>query len=62
MKLSVAVVAVVALSLACMGALTAGKLVTFDNTAPRLDSAGAILRAHDGTTQRFGGKGPYFCP
>jgi hypothetical protein len=30
-----------------------GKLVTFSNTAPRLDSSGAILKAHDGTTQRF---------
>jgi hypothetical protein len=39
---------------------SAGKLVTFDNTKPRLDSEGAILRAHDGTTQRFGGKGPYY--
>ena len=39
----------------------AGKMVTFDNTKPRLDSDGAVLRAHDGTTQRFGGKRPYFC-
>jgi hypothetical protein len=36
------------------------KLVKFDNTKPRLDSAGAILRAHDGTTQRFGKTGPYY--
>lgn len=28
-----------------------GKLVTFDNTKPRLDSTGAIINAHDGTTQ-----------
>ena len=38
-----------------------GKLVTFDNTKPRLDSTGAILKAHDGTTQRFGAEGPYYC-
>jgi hypothetical protein len=40
---------------------SASKLITFDNTKPRLDSQGAILRAHDGTTQRFGAKGPYYC-
>ena len=39
----------------------AGKTIVFDNTKPRLGSDGAILRAHDGTTQRFGDKGPYFC-
>ena len=31
----------------------AGKIVTFSNVLPRLDSSGAILKAHDGTTQRF---------
>jgi hypothetical protein len=49
------------LALLALATPAAGKLVTFDNTKPRLDSNGAILRAHDGTTQRFGGKGPYFC-
>ena len=38
-----------------------GKLVTFDNTKPRLDSSGGVLKAHDGTTQRFGSTtGPYY--
>ena len=32
----------------------AARLVTFDNTKPRLDASGAVLTAHDGTTQRFG--------
>ena len=40
---------------------SASKLITFDNMKPRVDSQGAILRAHDGTTQRFGAKGPYYC-
>jgi len=31
----------------------AAKLVTFSNASPRRDSSGAILKAHDGTTQRF---------
>ena len=47
------------LRLALLGAC-AGKLVTFDNTMPRLDDRGAILKAHDGTTQRFGGGEPFF--
>jgi hypothetical protein len=34
-----------------------GRLVTFDNTKPRLDVHGDIINAHDGTTQRFGGQG-----
>jgi|EP01046_Picozoa_sp_COSAG06_P028428 hypothetical protein len=40
-----------------------GKLVTFDNSKPRLDSLGSILKGHDGTTQRFdsgGGKLFYY--
>lgn len=43
-------------------ALCAGKLVTFSNVKPRLDSKGAIINAHDGTTQRFGSRtaGPFF--
>ena len=36
-----------------------GRLVTFDNTKPRLDSSGSILKAHDGTTRRFGSGGPF---
>lgn len=38
----------------------ASKLVTFDNTKPRLTSSGQNIRAHDGTTQRFDKSGPYF--
>lgn len=34
-------------------ALCHARLVTFSNTLPRRDSAGAVLNAHDGTTQRF---------
>jgi hypothetical protein len=42
-------------------ALCAGKLVTFSNVKPRLDSKGAIINAHDGTTQRFGSQtGPFY--
>ena len=48
-------------ALVAFAAPGASKLVTFDNTKPRLDSQGAILRAHDGTTQRFGSEGPYYC-
>eukprot|EP00729_Bicosta_minor_P000698 gene698-28900_t len=33
--------------------LCACRQVVFDNTKPRLDSTGSILKAHDGTTQRF---------
>jgi len=33
--------------------IVTAKIVTFSNVLPRLDSSGAILKAHDGTTQRF---------
>ena len=36
------------------------KLVTFSNIRPRHDSTGAIINAHDGTTQRFPSKGKGF--
>ena len=35
-------------------------MVSFDNTKPRLDADGAILKAHDGTTQRFEQGGKFF--
>ena len=37
-----------------LAAPCAAKLVTFDNAKPRLTSSGANIKAHDGTTQRFG--------
>jgi hypothetical protein len=33
---------------------TLGKLVTFSNKLPRLDTSGNIINAHDGTTRRYG--------
>ena len=38
----------------------ASKVITFDNTKPRLDASGAILKAHDGTTQRFEENGRFY--
>lgn len=43
-----------------LAAPCAAKLVTFDNTKPRLTSGGANIKAHDGTTQRFGKSGPFY--
>jgi hypothetical protein len=40
--------------------LAYSKLVTFSNTAPRLDTGGAILNAHDGTTRRYSPNAPFF--
>ena len=40
--------------------ITESKLVTFSNTVPRRDSSGAVIKGHDGTTQRFHGKGPFY--
>lgn len=50
-----------ALSLLLLAPLVAqGKLVTFDNNAPRLDVHGNIIDAHDGSIQRFTPDGPYY--
>jgi hypothetical protein len=40
--------------------LVQSRVITFDNTKPRLDTSGAVLKAHDGTTQRFGGSGRFY--
>ena len=40
--------------------ITESKLVTFSNVVPRLDSTGAVIKGHDGTTQRFHGTGPFY--
>ena len=47
-------------ALLLLAASARGKLVTLSNVAPRRDSTGEILNAHDGTTQRFGGAGPFW--
>ena len=39
---------------------TAGVPVTFYNTKPRLDAAGSIMNAHDGTIRQFTPGGPWF--
>lgn len=36
------------------------KLVTFSNTAPRTDTSGNILTAHDGTTRRYAPGQPFY--
>jgi len=48
------------MTLVALATPSAGKLVTFSNTKPTLDAKGAILRAHDGTTQRFDSKPNYY--
>lgn len=47
-------------ALALAASPTLAKLVTFDNTRPRLDASGAILNAHDGTIRRYASGGPFF--
>lgn len=51
--------AAVALLLVGSGCCQA-RLVHFDNTQPMRDRHGQIMDAHDGTVQRFGGKGPFY--
>ena len=41
------------LLLAGLVAVARGRLVTFDNTKPRLDVNNTIINAHDGTTRRY---------
>jgi hypothetical protein len=45
---------------ACLAASSTARLMTINNTAPRLDDGGAILDGHDGTILRVGGAGPYW--
>jgi hypothetical protein len=52
--------AVGALAFALAFALGDARSITFDNLSPRRDTRGRIMDAHDGTIQRFHGKGPYF--
>ena len=48
------------LLVAGLTATTQGRLVTFDNTKPRLDVNNSIINAHDGTTQRFEEGGDFY--
>ncbi len=36
------------------------RLVQYDNTQPMLDREGNIMDAHDGSVQRFHGRGPFY--
>ena len=48
------------LSFVCLLMPVTARLVTFDNTKPRLDVNGSIINAHDGPTQRFGATPFYY--
>lgn len=41
-------------------AAAAIRTVTINNLAPRLDSSGVIIDAHDGSIQQFGNKPPFY--
>ena len=46
--------------LAALAARSSARLVTFSNVAPRLDSQGRIMNAHDGTTRRYAPGGRFY--
>lgn len=43
-----------------LGCCCQARLVRFDNTQPMRDRQGRIMDAHDGTVQRFHGRGPFY--
>eukprot|EP00047_Mylnosiga_fluctuans_P006490 m.247211 g.247211 ORF g.247211 m.247211 type:complete len:382 (-) comp15327_c0_seq1:59-1204(-) len=50
----------IALAVIVLAGLAAARMVTIDNTKPRLDINGQIIDAHDGSIQRFTPDGPYY--